>query len=237
MYRTRMGTWIVVIALCLWLPAGSSGQESQPPQESDLVKSHGHVIRLLDRDRDRQIDADELAAGQELASLLLMLSFHDCDRDQDGQIKPPELAAAIAGAREELAQVDAETETHAEDELARAVSLDVLLGQLAADERYADEITALREAIEDVDDDEAVITYITGHPKLYPRLGPVVRVWGRHYPVRPELRRHFWRRPPHRPAYLKPPKPIKPHPKARPKPSPKPKPKPRPRPKPRRPGP
>lgn len=227
----------LVLLAGLLLPLGTGGQETSTSRREPATDQDVQLLRFLDSNRDRRVSADELALGQDLAAVLLMLSFNECDRDQDGSLELPELSAATAEARQELALAESEEELEAQEDLARAVSLQVLLERLAGDDRYAQEIAALREAVENLDDEDAVITYITQHPKLYPHLGPVIRVWGRYYPVRPELRRHFWRRPPHRPTHLKP---LRPAPKPRahpPKPAPRPKPKPKPGPRPRRPGP
>ena len=45
----------------------------------------------------------------------------------------------------------------AEDELAKLMSMQVLLDRLGQDEQYADELAALREAVENMDDDETVV--------------------------------------------------------------------------------
>jgi hypothetical protein len=89
-----------------------------------------------------------------------------------------------------LSSPDGEEE-EAEDALAKAVSMSVLLQQLAGDQAYADELVALRAAVDDLDDDEAVVTQIISNPDRYPRLSPVVRTWVRYYPVKPALRRHL----------------------------------------------
>jgi hypothetical protein len=238
MCATVSGKWSVIAVLCLCLPSVSLGQESQSAGRTGTEAGYARLVRWLDRNHDLEIDEQELAAGQETASLLLALSWDGCDQDESGSIDVGELAVALAAIKKELAEVDAAAEAQAEEALANAVSLDMVLGRLAADERYAAEIAALREAVADLDDDEAVVSYITRYPTQYPRLLPVIRTWGRYYPVRPELRRHFWRHPRRGPAYVKP-KDLRPHPKPRPpkvKPHPKPKPKPKvkPRPKPRR---
>lgn len=234
MCKTVIGKWLALAALCLWMPGSGSGQEPPPTRETGVTRSDIHVMRYLDRNRDRQVDADELADGQELASLLLMLSWSGCDQDADGAVDLEELKAAVDEAREALAETaPEEEEEQATEALANAVPLSVVLDRLAADQRYADEIAELRKAVEDLDDDEAVVVYLNGHVKHYPRLVPVIRTWGRYYPVKPGLRRHYWSRPYRPPASVKPLKPAKPGPKV----GPKPKPKPKPRPKPKRPGP
>ena len=169
-----------------------------------------------------------------MASVMVMLSWDQCDSDGDGSISPAELQSAADQALQALleAETESETEQEAQDALARAVPLELLLDRLADDDRYAEEIAALREEIEDLDDDEATITYITKHPTRYPRLTPVVKTWVRHYPVRPGLRRLVKPRSYRAPAKAKPapspkpaPKATKPGPKKPPKPGKKPGPK------------
>jgi hypothetical protein len=226
MHGLRIGGLSAIVALCLYLPSDSTAQDPRPAKETDEAKSLFPMMKFLDRDRDRQIDADELAAGQEAAALLLVLSWSDCDRDEDGAIDLAEFQAAVTEARQSLAEVEPEVEDQAVQDLASAVPLSLLLGRLSADDRYADEIASLREAIEDLDDEEAVVTYVTHYPRRYPNLTPVIRTWGRYYPVRSALRRHFHRWPHRPPAHVKPAKPRGPGPKARPKPKPGPRPKP-----------
>ena len=218
MHRIGIGQPLIIVALCLSLPAGALGQSPQPPTAGDAAGSHFRVMKYLDGDRDRRIDADEFAAGLETASMLLMLSWNDCDRDGDGAIDAEELGAAVAQARQALAEVEPEDEEEAAEALASALPVRVLLDQLAGDDRYADEIADLREAVEDLGDDDAVVSYITRYPTRYPHLSPVVRTWGRYYPVKSGLRSHHWRRTHVPPKHLKHTKPVKPASKVGPKP-------------------
>jgi hypothetical protein len=144
-------------------------------------------MKHLDTDHDLRLDAKELAAAQYTASMLLMLDWEECDRDGDGLISLPEFQVAAHDATEELRKDDAENLQQAQDIIARTVTLELLLNQLARDEVYAAEITALRQEIRDLRDEEAVVTYIFKYPARYPRLKPVIHTWGRYYPVRPRL--------------------------------------------------
>jgi hypothetical protein len=198
-------------------------------------------MRYLDIDGDRQISAKELAAGQQMASMMLMLSWDACDRDGDGAISLEELQPAADEAMQTLLETDSESEQKAEEELARLMPLRLLLERLAENEEYSAELAALRAAIEGLDDDDAIITHITTYPRRYPHIAPIVRTWYRYYPVRPGLRRHLRPLPPRhdppgpkvKPGPRPKPKAGRPGPRKPPKPGGKPKPKPRPKPKPK----
>lgn len=185
-------------------------------------KSYVREVRYLDADRNGKIDTEELAAGQQMASVLLMLSWEECDRNGDGVLRVSEFASAAIEMRQTLLEAESESDGAAEEALARALSLRVLLDRLATDEQYADELAELREAVEDLDDDEAVVTHIVRNPALYPRLMPVVGTYIRHYPVRPPLRRFAPRYAVpfrHHPKAVKPmkgPKPLEPKPAVKP---------------------
>jgi hypothetical protein len=240
-----LSVWLAAAAVGLGpLQSGDVPQEAPQPGEVQAVTSYAREMQYLDADGDKRIDAGELAAGQQMASMMLMLTWENCDLDGDGSISPAEFQAAADQATQALLQAESESEAEqeAEDALARAVPFDVLLDQLAQDDRYADEIAALREEIEDLEDDEATVTYVTRYPERYPHLAPVVRTWVRHYPVRPGLRRLVkpsplrLHRPPAKAKSVRPPKPgpkagkLKPKkpPKAGKKPGAKPQPKRRP---------
>jgi hypothetical protein len=230
-------------AACLCLTPLSSAQsrDSKTQEKPKAATSYVREMRYLDSDADRKIDAKELAAAQQMASMILMLSWDACDRDGDGVISFEELRPAADEAMQTLLDADSQSEQKAEEELARLVPLSLLLERLAEDGQYADELAALRAAVEDLDDDDAIIAHVTTYPKRYP---PIVRTWHRYYPARPGLRRHVRSLPPrvapnagpgHRPKPR--PKGGKPGPKrtakpgAKPgKPEPKPGPKPKPKP-------
>jgi len=149
-------------------------------------------MMFLDTDGDHKIDARELAAGQQMAAVVLTLSWDTSDRDADGTITLGELQTAAEEANQALLEADATDEQQAEDAIGKLLSLRVLLDRLAGEEQYADEIAALREAVEDLDDSDAVVTHLVTYAKRYPHLSPVVRTWRRYYDVRSDLRRH-WR--------------------------------------------
>jgi hypothetical protein len=203
----------------LWLcqPQESTPREAEPSDAAEYAALE--EMRHLDANGDQVIDGQEFVSGQRMAAVILALSWEDCDADGDGVITPAELQPAAEAALQALlaAETDSEAEQEAEEALARAVPLSHLLDRLADDERYAEEIAVLREAVEDLDDDEAVVTYITKYPTRYTRLAPVIKTWVRHYPVRPGLRRlvtPHTARPAHLPGKAKPHKPPKPGPKA-----------------------
>jgi hypothetical protein len=210
----------------LCLPAAQEyggTQQTVPVRTSPTTPATKYTreMRYLDADGDMNIDAKELAAGQHRASMILMLSWEECDRDADGVISPVEFQYSAQQAMQELREANSESALQAEDALAKAITLKLLLERLAYDELYAHEIAALREAIEDLDDEEAVVTYVVKYPTRYPRLTPVIYTWGRHYPVRPNLHRLVKPRPIRLyrpPAKAKPVRPIQPGPKKAPKP-------------------
>lgn len=211
---------ICLAAATMWpyLSQESTSSQQQTPTFSRPIPATGyiHEMRYLDTDGDRKIDAKELAAGQHMASMLLMLSWDECDRDGDGTVSLVEFQVAAHDAMQALREADSEAARQAEDALAQAITMRLLLEQLARDEQYAAEIAALRAEIEDLDDDEVVVTYLIKYPTRYPRLTPIVRTWVRHYPVKPKLYRLVK---PYGPRLYRPPartKVIHP-PKARPK--------------------
>ncbi|MBN2560109.1 MAG: hypothetical protein JXQ75_04190 [Phycisphaerae bacterium] len=221
MLKTVVSTWFAAAAVWFFLPQQSDNSQQEPwkPDRTKPAAGYMREMRYLDLDGDRKIDATELAAGQQMASMMLMLSRDGCDRDGDEAINLAEFQVAAEEAMQALLDADSNSdgEEQAEEALARAVPLKLLLDRLSDDGRYADEVTALRQAVEDMDDGEAVITYITKYPARYPRLSPVVRTWVRHYPVQPRLRRLVKPRPPRAyrpPAEAKPARPQKTGPKA-----------------------
>ncbi len=140
------------------------------------------AMRYLDRNHDRVIDREELSAGRQLMDVLLVVSWQKCDADGDGKISLSELENAIARADTE-AGISASQSDDAEAlaALADATALDAVLDRLSADERYADEIAALRAAVDDLSDVEAVTTYVARYPARFPHLVPVVHSWKRYY--------------------------------------------------------
>jgi hypothetical protein len=138
----------------------------------------------LDVNGDGKLDAREMAVGQQMAAMMLGLSWEDCDLDGDGSVSAGEWSAAANEAMQALmADASEESET-AETALAEALPLSLVLDRLSQDDRYTSEIAELREAVEDLDDEEAVYTHIYGNPSRYVYLGPAVRTWWRHYPVK-----------------------------------------------------
>jgi len=234
MIGTPLPTLFAAATLWLSLPQASNGSQREAPKadSSQSATSYLREMRYLDADGDKRISAQELARGQQTASLMLMLSWDESDRDGDGVISLAEFQSAAEEAMQTLLDLDSESDQQAEDALARAIGLDVLLDRLASNDRYADEIAALREAIEELEDDEAVITYLIKYATHFPRLSPVIKAWLRHYPVRPGLRRLAKPgpprayRPPGKAKLAPPPKPGpkggKPHPRKPPKPGRKP---------------
>jgi hypothetical protein len=178
----------IVAAVCLCLPLMAVAQSPDRPQ---ATPEYLHEMRYFDTNSDRQIDAEEFAAGQQLASMLLMLSWDACDLDGDDAVSFAEFRTAATAAMRTLLEADSESEQQAEDELARMLPLKLLLERLSEDGKYADEVAALREAIEDLDDDDAIITHIAAYPKLYPHITPILRTWYRYYPVKPGVRQHL----------------------------------------------
>ena len=197
-----------------------SGQANA--QTSAEAQRFAAELAYADANKDGSIDALELADAQQMAAMLLMLDWNECDRDDDGKLTPTEFQSAATEAMQELLSANSESEQQAEEALAEAVPVELLLEQLGRDESYSDELAALREAVEDIEDDEAVVTHVFSNPTLYPRLYPVVNTWTRYYPVKPGLRKYVHPRPWHlrkpaksaRPHVIKPkhgPKPGKPH--------------------------
>ncbi len=208
--------WAAVVFLGL-IPQDIGRSLSERDKTDSLAPpTYLDEMRFLDCNHDRRIDERELAQGQQMAAMILTLSWEECDSNGDGGISVDEFEHAAAQSMSELLEMESETDTdieqQAEEDLAGAVPVGLLLERLASQERYADEVAALREAVEDLDDDDAVVTHIVANPKRYPHLTPAVRTWVRHYPVRPELRRHVkhphWRY--YRPTKAKPHKPVKP---------------------------
>ena len=124
-----------------------------------------------------------------MASMLLMLSWDECDIDRDQAVSLPEFQLAADEAMLALRVANSDAARQAEDALAKAVTMKLLLEQLSREQQYAAEIAALRAEIVDMADEEAVVTYIIKYPTRYPRLVPIVRTWVRHYPVHSRLHR------------------------------------------------
>ena len=188
MFMMCMCNWLIMPVVCLWPGQALSANPPQRPAGGE--PGYLREMRYLDADRDRRIDAQEFADGQQMASMLLMFSWEEADRDGDGVLSHSEFESAADQAMQALLETDTEADQQAEEELASVISLPVLMNQLSENDSYADELAELREVVEDLDDDEAVVTHIIHNSKRYPRLYPVVQTWVRHYPVRPALRRH-----------------------------------------------
>ena len=188
MLTVNLCHWLTASILCMWAPQSvPATPQQQPTGEPGYLRE----MRYIDVDRDRRIDAREFAEAQQGASMLLMLSWEDCDKDGDGALSHAEFEAAADEAMQALLETDDEADESAEDELAELISMQVLIDRLGHSDQYADELAALRAAVENMDDDETVVTHIVQNPTRYPHLVPVVRTWVRHYPVKPGLRRHL----------------------------------------------
>ncbi len=175
-------------------------QPTQPPaqraQSTSLpAPEHLRELRFLDVNVDRRIDAKELAAGQYYASMILMLDFDECDRDGDGWIAPDEFHMAAEVAEKEMRETNLEGAEQAQDALAKAITLKLLLDQLAEDAAYAAEIAALRQEIKDLSDEDVVVSYIIKYPTRFPRLRPILYTWGHYYPVRSSIHKVIRPRP------------------------------------------
>lgn len=197
MLKTVLCQWLPICAAAAWLPQLAVGNAASSSPDKAEPASFIREVRYLDADHDRAINAQELARGQQMAAVLLSLSWEDCDHDGDGVISPAEFESAVAAASQALAE-DEEKDSQAEEKLFDTLSPGLLLAQLAENQEYAEELAALRAAVEDLDDDEAVVTHIIQNPKLYPRLSPVVHTYVRHYPLRPAWRPHVKARHPYR---------------------------------------
>ena len=171
-----------------WCLAAGQPQTLTPRMVSPTDTSM-RELHLLDTDSDGVLSVAELQEGQWRAYVLLSLDWDACDLDADGNVDALEYARAMDEAGRVLAAADQEYDVQAEDTLARAVTVSLLLGRLANDAAYNAEIVTLRTAVADFNDDEAVVTYVLKYPDRYPRLTPLVRTWVRYYPVRPQLRR------------------------------------------------
>ena len=206
MYRKVVGQWLGVAVLCWCLPTGSHGQDAPGLERSAAMREQLRLLKYFDTNRDRVVDVDEFSVGFEGAALMLMLSWDECDLNGDEAIDLEEFSLAVAEGRRALAQArEEEYEAEVTEVLASAVTLNVLLDRLALQVEYAVEIAELRQALKDFDDGDVVVTYVLRYPDRYPRLTPVIRTWGRYYPVKSSMRKHFGR-PAHRPHwYVKPP--------------------------------
>jgi hypothetical protein len=199
---------VALVTVGLSLSGGADEGTSGGAEGSKAADAYAAELAYLDANQDGSIDAQEFARGQQGAAMLLMLSWEECDQDSSGEIERAEFLAAAPEAMAATLATDDEADQQAEEALANAIPLDLLLEQLAKDESYADELAALRQEMQNMDDEESIVTHVVGSPTRYPRLSPVVRVWTRYYPVKPALRRHVKGR--YRPLGLraKPPKPV-----------------------------
>ncbi|UCG15161.1 MAG: hypothetical protein JSV19_07665 [Phycisphaerales bacterium] len=206
-FLTLLGR-VAVVTTGLLLSKGADEGASGGAEGAAAAGAYAAELAYLDANQDGSIDAQEFARGQQGAAMLLMLSWEACDQDSSGEIDRAEFMAAAPEAMAESLAANDETEQQAEEALANAIPLNLLLEQLGKDESYAEELAALRQAVQDMDDEESVVTHVVASPTRYPRLSPVVRVWTRYYPVKPALRRHVKGR--YRPLGLraKPPRPA-----------------------------
>jgi hypothetical protein len=185
--RMRFGTCTIVAAL---LAAAAAVLLVEPCLAQETDEGHRRLARFLDADDDHQVDSEELDTGKELAAALCALDLQESDSDGDGVLSLDELSAALDDAVA-AAQEEADENAEAESAVAQALGLRVLLDQLAAQEQYAEEVARLREAVEHLDDEEATVQYLITNSTSYPRLYPTVRLWARHYPIKPGIRRRF----------------------------------------------
>ncbi len=150
------------------------------------------LMRHVDRDGDRHMDPNELAAAQELAYLLLDLDCEQADADHDGEVSLDELESAVAALYDEASDGLSPTDDQAVTMLNRAFSWPALLEQLQQDGQYAAELEALRAAVENLDDVDVVTTHVLRYPTRYPHLTPVLRYYRRFYlPARWRLHHHY----------------------------------------------
>jgi len=188
----------LLMLVCGVLALGGSSGDSGDRVAGEAATALAREARFADTDQNGKIESQELGAAQTSATLLLMIDFTAADRDGDGALSGAEFEAAGAEAKQALATAESEQESSqaAEEALAQALSARVLLDRLATSASYADELAALRAAVKDLDDDEAIVTHIVQNPTLYPRLSPLFRTYVRYYPVKPALRRlapaHAW---------------------------------------------
>ena len=208
------GVWLGLLAL----PVSGRPAEEPPAQEAPAPATYARALKFLDLDGNGWIEPRELGIGQQMGAMILALEWAECDADGDGSLSAAEFEQVAAKTLQALltkhSDAEAESEKRAQEDLAGATSLSVILERLARSPRYVDEIAALRKVIEDLDDEDEVVAYVVGHPALYPRLGPLVHTWLRTYPVRPDLLRHAKPRADVRPPpAAAPPQPAAPRPK------------------------
>ena len=146
------------VVLCLMQDPSHSRQEITVIEKPKPATGYMREMMYLDSDGDLRIDAKELAAGQYMASMLLMLSWEECDLNRDGLVGLPEFQVAADDAMQAMREFNREASQQAEEALAKAVTMKLLLDQLSREEQYAAEIAALRAEIADLNDDEAVVT-------------------------------------------------------------------------------
>ena len=132
-------------AICAWLlltvaPVVYAG----PGYPSTGQETYLSEMKHLDANGDGTIDPQELATGQQLAAMILTLSWNQSDLNQDGVLTEGEFLAAAEAAMQEVLSTQGEEDSQAEQALAEAIPLSVLLENLARDDQYAEEIAALR---------------------------------------------------------------------------------------------
>jgi len=191
MTRIRCLAALLAILLFLLVNRPCGGGDLSSGEAGAAAADAAAQVRFLDINGDGAVDAGEFAAGQSAARVMATLRWEECDTDGDGAVSGAEYVAALVATADtvENSAIGSEADSEAEAALARALPVSVLLDRLAGEARYADEIAALRAAVEDLDDDEAVVTCLNAHPARYARLRPVIHHWARHYPVRPGVRR------------------------------------------------
>jgi hypothetical protein len=184
----------VVAALVAVCQTGVAVQV-QSPDPARAPTTSGRILQFVDLDGDGRVEPAELAVAQQSAATILALDWTESDVDRDGSLNATEFAQAAIKTMQALLADDREaqepSEQQVQEDLASAVPFSLVLERVAKRPRYADEVAALRKAIEDLSVDEDVVAYVVGHAAQYPRLTPLLQTWMNSYPVRPGLLRYL----------------------------------------------
>ncbi len=189
----KYGTLLVVGVVLLAGPALAQQYPAwnKPAGTPGTYGTYGLEIKFFDRNNDGKIDQGEFKTGQQVATAFTTLNWSAMDRNHDGQVTRDEFVQSYGTTHTATGAIGKTGRNQATDSIAQTISLKVILNGLAADQRYATEINALRRAVSNWNSDEMVINYLTTHAQQYPNLLPVVRSWVWQFPVRQELRRNF----------------------------------------------